>query len=160
MKTKLILAVIAGLLFFAVQPAQGDATKTYSNADFHLSFSYPADWNVTVSTVKPEFIILLLSQGPMKASGEEDLRIDAYKNSKPQDENIDADAGNVKYNAQLTLGPTNWKVFNEPLHPTKNTIPIYFLRHVQNSILYVVSAPNKTALNPAQTQIVTSFKFQ
>ncbi len=139
---------------------QGGALKTYSNSDFHFSFSYPSDWNVTVSTAKPDFIILLLSQGQLKATGEEDLRIDAYKNSKPGDENIDQDAGGIKSNAQITLGPTNWKVFNEPLHPSKNTIPLYFLRRVQNSILYVVSAQNKTSLNPVQSQIVSSIRFQ
>ncbi|MFO1519083.1 MAG: hypothetical protein U1F57_05405 [bacterium] len=134
--------------------------KTYSNADFHLRFSYPPDWNVSVSTAKPEFVILLLSKGTAKSAGQEDLRIDAYKKSKPGDENIDQDAGGVKFNAQLTLGGQLWKVFNEPLHPDKKTIPLYYLRKVQGSILYVVSATNQTALNPVQSQIVSSFRFE
>jgi hypothetical protein len=134
--------------------------KTYSNPDFHLNFSYPEDWNLVVSTAKPEFIILLLYKGPAKSAGSEDLRIDAYKNSKPADENSDPDAHVAKYNAELTLGPNNWKVFNEPLRPTRNTIPFYFLRKVQNTILYVVSAQNALKLNPMQTQIVSSIRFQ
>jgi len=133
--------------------------KTYSNPDFHLSFSYPSDWNVKVSTAKPEFIILLLFQGAAKSAGDEDLKIEAYKNSKPEDENIDQDAGGVKSNAQLTLGQTTWKVFNEPLQAKVNTIPLYFLRKVQNTILYMVGAINVTKLNPIQTQIVSSFKL-
>jgi len=86
------------------------------------------------------------------------LRIDAYKNSKPGDENSDPDA-HVKSNAEITLGQVQWKVFNEPLRPTAKTIPLYYLRKVQNSILYVVSAINETKLNPVQAQIVSSFRF-
>jgi len=134
--------------------------KNYSNPDFHLNFSYPSDWNLVASTAKSNFIILLLYQGPAKSAGQEDLRIDAYKDSKPEDENVDQDAGNIKYNAQLSLGTVNWKVFNEPLHPTAKTIPLYYLRKVQGSILYVVMAQNVTKLNPTQTQIVSSIKFE
>jgi len=142
------------------KPANPPSWKTYSNPDFHLNFSYPEDWNVVVSTTKPDFVILLLFKGPAKSAGTEDLRIDAYKNSKPTDENSDPDAHVAKYNAELSLGPNNWKVFNEPLHPARNTIPLYFLRKVKNTILYVVSAQNALKLNPMQTQIVSSIRFQ
>jgi len=58
------------------------------------------------------------------------------------------------------LGENHWKVFNEPLKPKANTIPLYYLRTVQNQILYVVSAINVTQLNPAQTQVVSSISLK
>lgn len=168
MKTWLLLAVFFLTIPFGGQgqaqaaPAAASpqsSQSTYSNPDFHLRFSYPSDWKVTVSTAKPNFIILLLFKGDAKSAGEEDLRIDAYKDSKPGDENSDPDA-RVKANGAITLGGTTWKVFNEPLHPKADTIPIYALRKVQNSILYVVSALNATKLNPTQTEIVSSLHFE
>lgn len=162
----ILITSLSGTLFAQTQPTSSQpqsleaSWKTYKNTDFHLSFSYPPDWNVVVSTAKPEFIILLLFHGAAKSAGQEDLRIDAYKNSKPGDDNTDPDAGGIKYNAQITLGAQTWKVFNEPLHPKKNTLPLYYLRKVQNSILYVVSALNQTSLNPIQSQIVSSLRLE
>lgn len=135
-------------------------TKPYENKEFHLAFNYPEDWNVVVSTQKPNFIILLLYKGPAKSAGEENLRIDVYKNSKLEEETFDSDAGGVKYNDELKLGDNWWKVFNQPLKPKANTIPIYYLRKFQNSNLYVVSAIDATKLNPIQTQIVSSFRLE
>lgn len=133
---------------------------TYSNPEFHFAFSYPPNWKVDVSTSKPEFLILLLNQDKQNSLGSyENLRIDVYKNSKPQDADSDSDAG-VKYNAELKLAETTWKVFNEPLHPTKNTIPIYRLQTVRNSNLYSISTSNQTNLTETQTQVVAGFQFQ
>ncbi len=139
---------------------QGESWKTFSRADFQLSFNYPADWNVVVSSDEPDFLILLLYQGQAKTTGQEDLRLDVYKNSKQEEENIDQDAGGLKYNAQLTLGSTIWKVFNEPLQPKANELALYYLRHWQDSNLYVVNGrPGQTSLDLIQTQIISSFQF-